>query len=61
MDLLVEFAGIPIDDYADNYFDMCYDLEAILKRRVDLITVNSVNNPYFKKEIEKTQRLIYSA
>lgn len=61
VDLLVEFGDIDIEEYADNYFDMCYDLEDILNRKVDLVTVKSVKNPYFKKEVERTRQLIYAA
>lgn len=61
VDLLVEFGDIDIEEYADNYFDMCYDLEDVLNRKVDLVTVKSVHNPYFKKEVERTRQLIYAA
>lgn len=61
VDFLVEFSGIPIEDYADNYLDMCYDYEEILKRKVDLVTTRSVKNPYFKKEVELTRQLIFEA
>ncbi len=61
IDLLVEFGKVEIKEYADNYFDMCDDLEGIFKRRVDLLTVNSVKNPYFKKELNKTRQLIFTA
>ena len=44
------------DNYADNYFDMCYDLEKVLQRKVDLLTTSSLRNPYFKIEILKCTR-----
>lgn len=59
IDFLVEFKEIEMEEYADNYLDMCYDLEAILKRKVDLVTTRSVKNPIFKKEIESSKELIY--
>lgn len=61
IDLLVEFGEMNIENYADNYFDFCDDLEVILSRKVDLVTTKSVKNPYFKKEVEKTRKLIYDA
>ena len=59
IDLLVEFKEIDLEEYADNYLDMCYDLEAILNRKVDLVTTKSVKNPIFKKELESSRQLIY--
>ena len=61
IDLLVEFGDIDIEEYADNYFDMCDDLEGIFNRKVDLVTINSVKNPYFKKELDNTRQLIFAA
>lgn len=34
-------------------------LEDFFDRRVDLVTPESINNPYFKKEIDLKKRLIY--
>ncbi len=59
IDLLVEFKEIVFDGYADNYLDMCYDLEAVLNRKVDLVTSSSVKNPIFKKQVENTKQLIF--
>jgi len=61
VDLLVEFGDIDIEEYADNYLDMCDELESLFNRPVDLVTVQSVKNPYFKKAVEKTRQLIYAA
>jgi len=51
VDFLVEFGDIPIEDYADNYFELCEDLEQILNRKVDVVTLRSVKNPYFESEL----------
>ena len=61
IDLLVEFKPMAIEDYADNYFDLVEELEALFERKVDLVTVKSVKNPYFKKEIEKSRQLVFAA
>lgn len=61
IDLLVEFKDLFNENYADNYLDMCYDLEDILKRKVDLVTTNSVSNPIFKQQLESSKRVIYQA
>ena len=61
IDLLVDFGEMQIEDYADNFFEMCYDLEDIFGRPVDLVTIRSVRNPIFKEEIESTKELIFDA
>jgi predicted nucleotidyltransferase len=59
IDLLVDFGEMKIEEYADNFFEMCYDLEELFGRSVDLVTTRSVKNPIFKEEIETTKQLLY--
>lgn len=61
VDFLVEFEDMSPEDYADNYFDLCDDLEQLFHRKIDLVTVRSVKNPYFKNQVMKTRELIYNA
>jgi predicted nucleotidyltransferase len=42
VDLLVDFKEMNLEDYADNYFEMCYDLENLLNREVDLVSMRSL-------------------
>lgn len=59
IDLLVSFTVLDYADYADNYFLLCEKLETLFKRSVDLITVNSLSNPYFVRSVEKTKSVLY--
>ncbi|MCF8373619.1 MAG: nucleotidyltransferase domain-containing protein [Bacteroidales bacterium] len=61
IDFLISFDNVPIDDYADNYFDLHYQLQDLFNRRIDLITEKTLSNPYFIKGIEQTKTLIYAA
>lgn len=61
IDVLVSFKDISIERYTDNYFELHYRLEELFKRRIDLVTVNSLTNPFFIKSIEETKILIYAA
>ncbi len=61
IDLLVEFETISLEEYADNFFEMCYDLESLFGRTVDLVTIRSVKNPIFKEEIDSTKQLLFDA
>jgi uncharacterized protein len=59
IDLLLSFKDIPIEEYTNNYFDLHARFEELFNRSVDLITMNSLSNPYFIKSIDQTKTLIY--
>lgn len=58
-DFLVYFKPIELLKYADNFFDLCYELENIIGAKVDLVSGKALKNPFFIKEIESTKQLIY--
>ena len=59
IDLVVDFAGVELYDYADNYFDLKYSLEDLFNRNVDLLEDKAINNPYLRQSIDLTKQLIY--
>ncbi|MBD5329635.1 MAG: nucleotidyltransferase [Bacteroides sp.] len=61
VDMLVDFEPSDPDtfDYVSNYFGLRDSLEAILKRKVDLIEYGSNLNPLFKEIIDKKKKIIY--
>jgi uncharacterized protein len=60
LDFLVKIAGRePSGSYADRYLDLADALERLFGRRVDLVTEQSIRNPYFRREVEATWQLIY--
>lgn len=59
IDLIVEFNDIPLEEYADNYFDFKFSLQDILRRPIDLIEEKAIKNPYFRKDIERKKQLVY--
>jgi hypothetical protein len=61
IDILISFKEISTEKYTDNYFELHYKLEELFKRKIDLITVNSLSNPYMIKSIEETKQLLYAA
>jgi uncharacterized protein len=61
IDLLISFEALTIEQYTDNYFDLHYQLEELFRRDIDLITDNSLSNPYFIQGVEQTKELIYAA
>jgi predicted nucleotidyltransferase len=59
VDLIVDFQEIPVEDYADNYFDLKFSLQDILNRPIDLLEEQAIKNPYFRKGIEQQKQLVY--
>jgi predicted nucleotidyltransferase len=59
IDLLIAFNTMDYADYADSYFSIADQLEALFKRPVDIITDKSLSNPFFIKSLEQTKVLIY--
>jgi uncharacterized protein len=59
IDLIVDFANIEVEDYADNYFDFKFSLQDILKRPIDLLEEKAIKNPYFWQSLNKQRQLIY--
>ena len=59
IDLLVDFSGVELYDYADNYFDLKESLEKLLKRQVDLLEDKAITNPYLRKSIDSSKQMIY--
>jgi predicted nucleotidyltransferase len=61
VDILISFKDISIDRYTDNYFEIHYRLEELFGRKIDLLTENSLSNPYLIESIEETKQLLYAA
>jgi predicted nucleotidyltransferase len=61
VDFLVEFDEMPHADRADAYLGFLTAVEALLQRRIDLVEVGAVRNPYLLRGIEETQELVYAA
>jgi uncharacterized protein len=61
IDILISFKDISIEKYTDNYFDLHYKLEELFNRKIDLLTENSLSNPYLIESIEETKQLLYAA
>ena len=62
IDFLIDFEkDISIAEYTDNYFALQYALREMFGREIDLVTENSLSNPYFIQDVEQTKELIYAA
>jgi len=61
LDFLVEFKELPFGKRADAFFGLLEDLERLFGRKVDLVTISAINNPYFLKNIEPHRKVLYAA
>jgi len=62
IDFLIAFRqDISIEEYTNNYFELQYHLRDLFKREIDLVTENSLSNPYFIESVEQTKQLLYAA
>jgi predicted nucleotidyltransferase len=59
IDFLVDFDSMNVFDYAENYFDLKFALEDILDRKVDLLELKAIKNPFLKQSIDATKIMIY--
>jgi predicted nucleotidyltransferase len=60
LDFLVEFQPEYFDGYTENYEDLKGKLEILYKRKVDILSYKSIQNPFLLKEIDSTKELIYT-
>ena len=58
IDLLVEFEE-PDKHPSKRFFGLLHHLEDTLGREVDLLTVNSLRNPYLRRRVLKERMKIY--
>ena len=59
IDLVVDFKGVDLYDYADNYFNLKDALGKLFGREIDLLEEKAIRNPILKRNIDNTKRLIY--
>lgn len=59
IDLLIQFANIDLLEYFDNYMDLKEAFEKLFGRQVDLVENQAVNNPIFRKILDRDKKLLY--
>jgi predicted nucleotidyltransferase len=61
IDFVVDFAEVPTNEYADNWFGLLEGLHELFQRPIDLITYRYIRNPYFLESVDKTRVNVYAA
>lgn len=61
IDLLVEFEAMNPIQHAKAYFGLLAALQDLFVRRIDLLEIKAITNPYLLETIEEQRRQIYAA
>jgi predicted nucleotidyltransferase len=61
LDFIVDFEPLAPAEYANAYFELKEGLEALFNRPVDLVTDESVINPYFKASVADSRQQVYAS
>ena len=59
IDLVVELLPMPPEEKGEHLLELWDELEVLLQRKVDLLTDQPIKNPFLRKDIEQSKRLIY--
>ena len=60
VDFIVDVGGYE-DGVSRRYLDFIAALEDLLDRQIDLVTDDSITNPYFREAVDEQKVLIYEA
>ena len=58
LDFVAEFEPMSPSEQPEVYFGLLEDLENLFVRRVDLVEIEAVRNPYLRQEIEEQQETL---
>jgi hypothetical protein len=61
IDFLVEFLPVDASGFNHPYWTLAEELEAVFGRKVDLVMISAVTNPYLADELERTRVVVYAA
>ena len=61
LDFLVEFEPSAPAEHARRYFGLLAALRDTFGRKVDLVEIKAVRNPYFREDIEATKVVVYGS
>jgi uncharacterized protein len=59
IDLLVDFQTSDPLEYTENYFNLKFSLEKLLKRSIDLLEIKALKNPFLRAKIDASKVLVY--
>ena len=60
IDLIVDIDSKDPFEYADNYFNLKFALQDLLKHPIDLLENKAIKNPFLRKSIDSSKILVYA-
>jgi uncharacterized protein len=60
IDLIVDIDSSDPLEYADNYFNLKFALQDLLRRPIDLLENKAIKNPFIRSNIDSSKYLIYA-
>jgi len=61
VDMIITFNNRYFDNYVNNYLSLESELSKLLHRNVDLVSEETIQNPYFIQSINQTKTPIYES
>ena len=61
IDLIVDIDSSDPLEYSDNYFNLKFALEELLRRQIDLLESRALKNPYLRENIDNSKTLLYAS
>ena len=60
IDFIVSILSTDPIEYAENYFELKFELERIFKRKIDLLEQKAIKNKTFENLVNKQKILVYA-
>ncbi|MCC7244918.1 MAG: nucleotidyltransferase domain-containing protein [Saprospiraceae bacterium] len=60
IDFIVSIQSEDPIEYAENYFDLKFELEKIFKRKIDLLEQKAIRNKTFENLVNQQKMLVYA-
>ncbi len=61
IDFIVDISSNDPIDYAENYFDLKFKLQDLLKKPIDLLEQRGIKNKHLIQSINNSKRILYEA
>ena len=59
IDFIISFEQRYFENYIENFLELEDELKKLLNRKIDLVTQETLQNPYFIKVVNRTKTTIY--
>ncbi len=60
IDFIVSILSNDPIEYAENYFELKFELERIFQRKIDLLEQKAIRNKTFENLVNQQKRLVYA-